>query len=110
MRYENVVIPLRAAWSSPFIRWQGPTADLNSLELARQVTARALAERGVEWPIEELVLGWTVPQQEAFYGAPTRAARLGFPDVGGPMISQACATSVAAIHAAAASQASRLAR
>lgn len=107
MRYENVVIPLRAAWSSPFIRWQGPTADLNSLELARQVTARALAERGVEWPIEELVLGWTVPQKEAFYGAPTLAARLGFPDVGGPMISQACATSVAAIHAAAASQASR---
>ena len=107
MRYENVVIPLRAAWSSPYIRWPGPTADLNSLELARQVTARALAERGVEWPIEELVLGWTVPQKEAFYGAPTLAARLGFPDVGGPMISQACATSVAAIHAAAASQASR---
>lgn len=104
MRYEDVVIPLRAAWSSPFVRWQGPTADLNSLELARQVTARALAERGVEWPIEEVVLGWTIPQKEAFYGAPTLAARLGFPNVGGPMISQACATSVAAIHAAAASQ------
>jgi acetyl-CoA acetyltransferase family protein len=104
LRYENVVIPLRAAWSSPFVRWQGPTADVNSLELAEQVTARALADRGVEWPVEELVLGLTIPQKEAFYGAPTLAARLGFPDTSGPMISQACATSVAAIHAAAASQ------
>jgi acetyl-CoA acetyltransferase family protein len=104
MRYDDVVIPLRAAWSSPFVRWQGAIADVHSLELAQQVTARALAERGVEWPVEELVLGWTVPQKEAFYGAPTLAARLGFPGVSGPMISQACATSVAAIHAAAASQ------
>jgi acetyl-CoA acetyltransferase family protein len=104
MRYANAVIPLRAAWSSPFLRWQGPAADINSLDLAQQVTARALDERGIEWPVEELVLGWTVPQKEAFYGAPTLAARLGFPGVSGPMVSQACATSVAAIHAAAASQ------
>jgi acetyl-CoA acetyltransferase len=104
MRYENAVIPLRAAWSSPFLRWQGPAADINSLELAEQVTARALADRGVEWPVQALVLGWTIPQKEAFYGAPTLAARLGFAGVSGPMISQACATSVAAVHAAAASQ------
>jgi acetyl-CoA acetyltransferase family protein len=104
LRYENVVIPLQAAWSSPFVRWQGPTADLNSLELAEQVTARALAESGIEWPVDELVLGWTIPQKEAFYGAPTLAARLGFAGVSGPMISQACATSVASIHAAAAAQ------
>jgi acetyl-CoA acetyltransferase len=107
MRYENTVIPVSAAWSSPFLRWQGPAADLHSLELARQVTARALRERGVDWPIQELVLGWTIPQPEAFYGAPTLAARLGFPSVTGPMVSQACATSVAAIHAAAAAQQGR---
>ena len=104
MPYENAVIPLSAAWSSPFVRWQGPLADVNSLELARQVTARALADRGVEWPVHELVLGWTIPQKEGFYGAPTLAAQLGFSGVSGPMISQACATSVAAIHAAASSQ------
>jgi acetyl-CoA C-acetyltransferase len=86
------------------MRWQGPAADLSSLDLAYQVTARALSERGVEWPVEELVLGWTIPQKEAFYGAPTLAARLGFASVSGPMVSQACATSVAAIHAAASSQ------
>jgi acetyl-CoA C-acetyltransferase len=103
LRFENVIIPLRAAWSSPFVRWQGSTADLNSLDLAHQVTARALSDRGVPWPVSEVVVGLTVPQRESFYGAPTLAARLGFAGVSGPMISQACATSVAAIHAAAAS-------
>src|ERR1041384_3909046 len=51
---------------------------------------------------DELVLGLTVPQKESFYGAPTLAARLGLDAVSGPLIMQACATSVAAIHAAAA--------
>jgi acetyl-CoA acetyltransferase len=104
MRFSDVVIPLRAAWSSPFVRWQGPTADLNSLDLAERVTRLALDDRGVEWPLTELVLGMTIPQRESFYGAPTLAARLGFPGVSGPMIAQACATSVAALHAAATSQ------
>jgi acetyl-CoA C-acetyltransferase len=104
MRFSDVVIPLRAAWSSPFVRWQGPTADLNSLDLAARVTRRALDDRGVEWPITELMLGMTIPQRECFYGAPTLAARLGLSGVSGPMIAQACATSVAALHAAATSQ------
>jgi len=104
MRYENTVIPLDECWCSPFVRWQGPTANLNSLELAEQVASRALQRRGRQWPIEELILGWTIPQPEAFYGAPTLAARLGFPHVSGPMVSQACATSVAAIHIAAMAQ------
>jgi acetyl-CoA C-acetyltransferase len=104
MRFTDVVIPLRAAWSSPFVRWQGPTADLNSLDLAAQVTRRALDDRGIDWPITELVLGMTIPQRECFYGAPTRAARLGLSGVSGPMIAQACATSVASLHAAATSQ------
>lgn len=104
MRFSDVVIPLRAAWSSPFVRWQGPTADLSSLDLAARVTRRALDDRGVEWPITELVLGMTIPQRECFYGAPTLAARLGLSGVSGPMIAQACATSVAALHSAAASQ------
>ena len=104
MRFSDVVIPLRAAWSSPFVRWQGPTADLNSLDLAERVTRLALDDRGVEWPLTELVLGMTIPQRESFYGAPTLAARLGLAGVSGPMIAQACATSVAALHAAATSQ------
>ena len=69
MRYENTVIPLRAAWSSPFVRWQGEAADLNSLDLAAQVTADALMLTGIEWPIEELVLGLTIPGR-GYTGSP----------------------------------------
>ena len=101
MRFDDVVIPLDAAWSSPFVRWQGPVAELSSLDVAAQVTARAL--EGSSWEIDELVLGLTVPQKQSFYGAPTLAARLGLGAVSGPLIMQACATSVACLHAAAAS-------
>ena len=31
-------IPVSASWSSPFVRWQGPAADISSLDLALQVT------------------------------------------------------------------------
>src|SRR3954454_8857379 len=101
MRFDDVVIPLDSAWSSPFVRWQGPVAELSSLDVAAQVTSRAL--EGSSWEIDELVLGLTVPQKQSFYGAPTLAARLGLGPVSGPLIMQACATSVACVHAAAAS-------
>ncbi len=104
MRFENAHIPLEAAWSSPFVRWQGPAAELSSLDLAEQVTARAMGERSIDpETVDEIVLGLTVPQKQSFYGAPTLAARLGLGTVSGPMIMQACATSVACVHAAAAS-------
>ena len=98
MRYENVAIPAGIAWSSPFVKWQGSLAEVSSLDLAADVAARALAERRVDPArIAGLVLGWTVPQPDIFYGAPTLAARLGAGAVSGPMISQACATSVACL-------------
>jgi acetyl-CoA C-acetyltransferase len=104
MRFENAHIPLDAAWSSPFVRWQGPAADLSSLDMAEQVSARAIRERSIDAEaVGELVLGLTVPQRQSFYGAPTLAARLGLGTVSGPLIMQACATSVACVHAAAAS-------
>ncbi len=103
MQYTDVAIPLGCAWSSPFARWQGSLAEVSSLDVAVAVTSRALSERGVDpAQLDGLVLGWTVPQPEVFYGAPTVAARLGATGVSGPMVSQACATSVAALHAAAA--------
>jgi acetyl-CoA acetyltransferase len=101
MQFDNAYIPLNAAWSSPFVRWQGPAAEVSSLDVAAQVTERALKERG-GFEIDELVLGLTVPQKQSFYGAPTLAARLGLGAVSGPLIMQACATSVACVHAAAA--------
>jgi acetyl-CoA acetyltransferase family protein len=103
MRYARACIPLGYAWSSPFARWQGPFADLSSLDLAVVVTGRALADRGLRvTEVSQLVLGWTVPQPEIFYGATTVAARLGAEGVTGPMIGQACATSVACVQVAAA--------
>jgi acetyl-CoA C-acetyltransferase len=102
--FEDVCFPLIAAWSSPFARWQGPAAESNSLVLAESATRRGLERSGVEWPISELILGQTVPQRQSFYGPPTLAARLGFEEVSGPWVAQACATSVACLHAAAASQ------
>jgi len=102
VRYERAFIPLGGAWSSPFARWQGPLAEVSSLDLAVAVTRRALAEREIAPDeISQLVLGWTVPQEGAFYGAPTVAARIGAPGVTGPMVAQACATSVAALAVAA---------
>lgn len=103
MKFTRACIPVGCGWSSPFCRWQGALSELSSLDLAVFMTRRALAERSV--PAEELtgiVLGWTVPQPEAFYGASTVAAKIGAPGISGPMIGQACATSAAAISVAAA--------
>jgi acetyl-CoA C-acetyltransferase len=101
-RHRDVAIPLGGVWSSPFARWQGSLAETSSLDLAVAVTERALGDRSVSVEqLDGLVLGWTVPQPEVFYGAPTVAARLGAGAITGPMVSQACATSVACLHAAA---------
>ena len=103
MRFERAYIPGGFAWSSPFARWQGALSEVSSLDLAVDVTRAAFEQRGFSAEaITGLVLGWTVPQRDIFYGAPSAAARIGAPGVTGPMISQACATSVACVHAAAA--------
>lgn len=102
MRYENVAIPAGASWASPFAKWQGSLGEVSSVDLAVDVTGRALAARRIDpAALAGIVFGWTVPQPDIFYGAPTVAARLGAEGCTGPMISQACATSVACLHAAA---------
>ena len=103
MRFEQAAIPLPLLWSSPFVRWQGSLADVSSLDLAAAVTGDALTERQVDRAaIDRVVLGMTIPQANSFYAAPWLAARLGLPDVSGPLVAQACATSVACLAAAAA--------
>lgn len=104
MNYDDVAIPGGLLWSSPFVRWQGAVSDVSSVDLATAVTTRALADRQVDPSIvDEVVLGITIPQPGFFFGPATIAARIGVPAVTGPMVSQACATTVAALHAAAAS-------
>lgn len=41
MRYNDVAIPAGAAWSSPFLKWQGALAEVSSIDLAADVTTRA---------------------------------------------------------------------
>ena len=103
MRFNNAAIPVGMAWSSPFVKWQGSLSEVPTIDLAADVTGRALAARQIDpGQLDGLVLGWTTPQQDIFYGAPTLAARLGAAGLSGPMISQACATSVACLASAAA--------
>lgn len=103
MKFTDVAIPIPAAWSSPFVRWQGSLADVNSLDLAAGVTRAALDRAEIDpGRIDSLVLGMTIPQKNCFYGAPTLAAQIGAVGVSGPMIAQACATAVACLTSAAA--------
>lgn len=95
-------IPLGLAWTSPFAKWGGSLSEVSSIDLAAAVTKAAFGARGFDAAeLDELVLGWTVPQPDIFYGAPTLATKIGAPGIAGPMISQACATSVAALREAA---------
>ena len=87
-------IPYGAYWCTPFARWQGALAHLHAVEFAAWVTRRALADRHIDpASIDHGVLGTTIPQAHAFYGMPWLAGMLGAPDLTGPTIAQACATS-----------------
>jgi acetyl-CoA C-acetyltransferase len=102
MRFDNAYIPVGLAWTSPFVKWQGSFAEISALDLAVDVTAQALASTTLDLTeVTDFTLGITIPQPTIFYGAPTVAARLGAPSVTGPMIAQACATSVASLQWAA---------
>jgi acetyl-CoA acetyltransferase len=67
------------------------------------VARRALAERNLDAQrFGALHLGNTVPSPSSFYGAPWLAALIGAERIGGPTISQACATSARLLAGAAA--------
>lgn len=94
-------IPYGNYWSTPFAKWQGSLAGLHSVQLAAHVASQELGRR--DFPIESIdygVLGMTAPQKHSFYGLPWLMGMLGAGHVGGPTVSQACATSVRAMLAA----------
>jgi acetyl-CoA acetyltransferase len=102
MRFTRAFVPAGGIWSSPFARWQGSLAAVNSLDLAAAVTTNALAERRIEpGSLSKVILGQTVPQEGTFYGPSLVAARIGAPGIAGLLIVQACATSAACLEAAA---------
>jgi len=95
-------IPYGAYWSTPFARWQGSFANLNSVEMAAHVARRELESRAIAAErFDYGVLGMTVPQHHSFYGLPWLMGLIGAPEVGGPTINQACATGTRALLAAA---------
>ena len=99
MKLRNAFIPFGMSWTSPFAKWQGPLAEINSLDLALDVTERALAERDLPASeITEWALGCTVPQQTGFYGVTLVSRRLGAGAYAGPWIARACATSAAVVE------------
>jgi acetyl-CoA acetyltransferase family protein len=101
-KFQNVFIPYGGYWSTPFVRWQGSFANLHPITFAGEVIVRALQERNIaEDVFDALHLGWTVPQKHSFYGAPWLAALIGAPNITGPMLSQACATSARVLASAA---------
>ena len=94
-------IPYGAYWCSPFAKWQGSLAHLHSLKLAAHYSKQALEARQIPLTAFDYgVLGMTIPQQACFYGLPWVTAMMGASQVGGPTISQACATSARVLAAA----------
>ena len=94
-------IPYGCYWSTPFTRWQGAFANLNSVQFAAQVARRVLARRDLPaQAFDHGVLGLSVPQKHAFYGLPWLAGLAGLGHIGGPTLMQACATGVRVLLAA----------
>lgn len=101
MALEKVYIPYGGYWSSPFSRWQGSFANLHPFEFAADIAKRALSEREIETDaLTNLFLGWTVPYQHSFFGAPWMAGLIGAESITGPIFSQACATSARMVGSA----------
>ena len=99
----NAFIPYGSYWSTPFAKWQGALANLNSIRLAAEVGRKFLeAKRIPKERIDLGILGITNPQPGSFYGLPWLTGLLGLESVPGPTVQQACATSARALQMAAA--------
>ena len=97
---DAIEIPYGCYWSTPFARWQGSLANLPSLEFAAHTAKRELAARDVDAQVIDYgVLGMTRPERGSFYGLPYLAGLAGLGHIGGPTVSQACASSVRVVLA-----------
>ncbi len=98
----HAFIPYGLYWSTPFAKWQGPLAHLNSLRLAASVGKQALQARHFPMDCIDLgILGHTNPQHGSFYGLPYVTGMMGLENVAGPTVQQACATSARGLQMAA---------
>lgn len=101
--FKNAYIPYGGYYSSPFCKWQGSLANINSIELGAATSKRWLASREIDPALfDYLYLGVSVGQKAIFYGAPWAAAMMGAAGIPGQNVTQACATSTTAVFNAAA--------
>jgi acetyl-CoA acetyltransferase family protein len=102
VRFEKTFVPYGGYWTTPFVRWQGSLAQSHPVRLAAEVASRALDERHIPpTAFDGLFYGMTVPSPQSFYAAPWVAGLIGNPEISGPTIMQACATSARLIAQAA---------
>ena len=95
MPLENSFIPYGHYWSSPFCRWQGSFSRENSYELAAKTAQQFFEKKNLSPEIfDAFTLGTTVPQHKAFWAGPWLAGLAGLGHTSGPILGQACATSV----------------
>lgn len=102
--FNNVYVPYKGYWCSPFCRWQGSLQNENATELAAATAKRFLQLRGITPNVfDGIVYGATIPQPQWFFDAPYFATLMGNPNISGPRVSQACATSTVCLNYAASS-------
>lgn len=91
--FENVEIPYRGYWSTPFAKWQGAFAGLHSIRFAATVAKNELKRREIAPDaFDHAVLGVTIPQWRGFWGAPWMMSMIGNANTTGPTVAQACQT------------------
>lgn len=91
--FENVEIPYRGYWSTPFAKWQGAFAGLHSIRFAATVAKSELKRRKITPDaFDHAVLGVTIPQWRGFWGAPWMMSMIGNENTTGPTVAQACQT------------------
>ena len=96
-------VPYKGYYSTPFCRWQGSMANVNSIVLGAETSKRWLAEK--KWDpqmFDYLILGITISQIHQFYASTWASSMMGAGDIPGVTLSQACTTSTTCIYNAAA--------
>jgi acetyl-CoA acetyltransferase family protein len=102
--FNNVYVPYKGYWSSPFCKWQGSFQTQHAVQLAAGTAKKFFEVRGFTPDIfDSIVFGATIPQKMWFYDAPWFATLIGNPQITGPRVAQACATATVAIKTAATS-------
>jgi len=102
--FKNVYVPYKGYWCSPFCRWQESLQNQHAVKLAAETAKKFFQLRGITPDIfDSIVFGATIPQKMWFYDAPWFATLIGNPDIGGPRVAQACATSTVSLNVAASS-------